>query len=131
LLKLQSIVTGVQHIGIPTDDIEKTIAFYTGLGFEVVLRTGNNVANEQVGFLCLKTLTIETYENHQGTNKTGAIDHVALDVSDIESAFQMIKQGGYTLLDEEIQFLPFWLNGVKFFTIKGPNEEKIEFCQIL
>ncbi|MDD4797654.1 MAG: VOC family protein, partial [Eubacteriales bacterium] len=31
----------------------------------------------------------------------------------------------------EIKGLPFWNNGVKFFTIMGPNAEKIEFCQIL
>ena len=30
-----------------------------------------------------------------------------------------------------IEELPFWENGVKFFMIKGPNEERIEFCQKL
>lgn len=34
-------------------------------------------------------------------------------------------------LQDEIHFLPFWDNGVRFFTIKGPNEEKIEFSQFL
>ena len=28
-------------------------------------------------------------------------------------------------------FLPFWENGVKFFTIEGPNKEKVEFSQYL
>ena len=27
-------VTGIQHIGIPTSDIEKTIRFYEKLGFQ-------------------------------------------------------------------------------------------------
>jgi catechol 2,3-dioxygenase-like lactoylglutathione lyase family enzyme len=124
-------VTGIQHIGIPTNDIEKTIAFYCGLGFEVALRTINQSANEQVAFLRLKNLTIETYENHCASNKAGAIDHIALDVSDVEAVFQVVKAGGYSLLDKEIQFLPFWRNGVKFFTIQGPNAEKIEFSQML
>ena len=26
-----------------------------------------------------------------------------------------------------VHFLPFWENGVKFFTIEGPNKEKVEF----
>ena len=57
-MKLQNMVTGIQHIGIPTDDLEKTIAFYTGLGFEIALRTVNRAADEQVAFLRLKNLTV-------------------------------------------------------------------------
>ena len=33
-----SIATGLQHIGVPTNDIERTIAFYTALGFQVAER---------------------------------------------------------------------------------------------
>lgn len=33
--------------------------------------------------------------------------------------------------DHEIQFLPFWTKGVRFFMVKGPNRETIEFCQKL
>jgi len=130
-VKLQDFVTGIQHFGIPTDDIEKTIAFYCGLGFQVAFRTINKSANEQVAFLRLKNLTIETYETHCASNKAGAVDHIALDVSDINAVFQEVKAGGYLLLDKEIQFLPFWENGVRFFTIEGPNAEKIEFSQML
>lgn len=43
--------TGIQHIGIPTNDIEATIAFYQKLGFIPVLRTVNEQANEKVAFL--------------------------------------------------------------------------------
>ena len=28
--------TGIQHIGIPTSDIETTIRFYEGLGFQTM-----------------------------------------------------------------------------------------------
>ena len=30
-----------------------------------------------------------------------------------------------------VHFLPFWENGVKFFTIERPNKEKVEFSQYL
>ena len=33
--------TGLQHIGMPTNDIERTIRFYEALGFEVAFRTDN------------------------------------------------------------------------------------------
>ena len=102
-------ITGLQHIGIPTNDIEKTVAFYHELGFETAFETVNDAAGE----------------------RNGAVDHVALDVTDIEAVFAEIKEAGYPMLDEEIQFLPFWANGVRFFTILGPNREKVEFSQML
>ena len=37
-------VTGIAHIGIPTNDIEKTIEFYKRLGFQVLLETYNEKA---------------------------------------------------------------------------------------
>ena len=124
-------VTGLQHIGIPTNDIEKTVKFYNSLGYETAIKTVNQQANEAVAFLRLKNIVIETYENKQGVGHPGAIDHVALDVTDVEAVFQSLKEAGYDLLDNEVQFLPFWDNGVKFFTIMGPNAEKIEFSQML
>lgn len=124
-------VTGIQHIGIPTNDIEKTIAFYTSLGFDMALRTRNEQANEEVAFLQMKNVMIETYQNNQACEIKGAIDHIALDVDDIEKVFQIIKDGNYRLLDKDIQYLPFWSNGVRFFTIEGPNAEKLEFIQKL
>lgn len=130
-MNLQKLATGIQHIGIPTNDIEKTITFYTRLGFETVLRTKNEATNGPVAFLRLKNLTIETYESHTAANRAGAVDHIALNVTDIDEAFRAVKEGGYSLLDSQVQFLPFWENGVKFFTIEGPNAEKIEFIQML
>lgn len=124
-------VTGVQHVGIPTNDIEKTIAFYTSLGFETALRTVNEAAGEQVCFLRLKNLCIETYQNGCAVGTPGAIDHIALDVADVDAAFEKARAMGLHLLDEQVNFLPFWERGVRFFTILGPNGEKVEFSQML
>lgn len=129
-MKIEDLVTGVQHIGIPVNDMEETIAFYTKLGFKVVLQTVNEEANEKVAFLQCKNLVIEAYENHKARMESGAIDHICLDVTDIEKTFELFKTG-YELVNNEIEFLPFWENGVRFFTILGPNQEKIEFCQKL
>ncbi len=126
---IASYVTGLQHIGIPTNDLEKTLAFYQSLGFERQYETNNN--GEEVAFLQLKQVMIETYQNHQGAMAHGAIDHIALDVSDIEAAYREVGKLGYTTLEDGIQSLPFWKRGVRFFTIEGPNKEKVEFSQML
>ena len=124
-MDINDFTTGVQHIGIPTDDIEKTIEFYQALGFETALRTINGT--EEVAFLQLHNLTIETYQNRQAKMEYGAID-----VKDIENLFNVVKEAGtFKMLDKQVNSLPFWENGVKFFTIEGPNREKIEFCEKL
>ena len=130
-MKISQIVTKIQHIGIPTNDIEKTVTFYESLGFENLYTTVNKEANEKVSFLQLANMLLELYQNGHAMNKTGAIDHIALDVTDINAAFEIAQANGYHLLDDSIQLLPFWKNGVKFFTILGPNGEKVEFNQRL
>lgn len=128
-MKVKDFCTGIQHIGIPTNDMVETIRFYESLGFDVTLKTNNN--GEVVAFLQLHNLVIETYENKCAAMQVGAIDHIAVDVKNIDSLFELMKAQDYLLLDSQVNSLPFWKNGVKFFTISGPNKEKIEFCEKL
>ena len=128
---LREQLNGIQHVGIPTNDIEATIEFYGKLGFEVALQTVNEEANEKVAFLKLNNLVIETYGNKAAKMESGAIDHVAIDVKDIEKVYELINHAGLNTTRDTIHFLPFWENGVRFFTIEGPNKEKIEFSQYL
>ena len=130
-MNLREQLNGVQHIGIPTNDIENTIEFYQKLGFEIAFQTVNEEANEKVVFLKLHTLVIEIYENKAAVMQSGAIDHIAIDVKDIEKVYAMINQAGLNSTQDTVHFLPFWENGVKFFTIEGPNKEKVEFSQYL
>ena len=130
-MNLREQLNGVQHIGIPTNDIENTIEFYQKLGFEIAFRTVNEEANAKVVFLKLHTLVIETYENKAAVMQSGAIDHIAIDVKDIEKVYAMINQAGLNSTQDTVHFLPFGENGVKFFTIEGPNKEKVEFSQYL
>ena len=129
-MEIKEFTTGVQHIGIPTNDIKKTIEFFQLLGFDIAFRTINGP--EEVAFLQLHNLVIETYQNHQAKMEYGAIDHIAIDVKNIEDLFLVVKEvGTFKMLDQQVNGLPFWENGVKFFTIEGPNKEKIEFCEKL
>lgn len=122
-------IRGLQHIGLPTNDMKATIAFYESLGFEIATRHINN--GEDVVFLTLGNVCIETYENGQAVGIHGAIDHICLDVDDIEKTWEEAKALGLNFIDSEINYLPFWSNGVRFFNVLGPNGEKVEFGQIL
>jgi catechol 2,3-dioxygenase-like lactoylglutathione lyase family enzyme len=121
------IATGLQHIGIPTNDLNLTIDFYQSLGFELAHRTANG--DEQVAFLKLGNLMIETYQNFKAARINGAVDHIAINVTDVEEARRIADSMGLEVIEEGQ--LPFWENGVKYFTILGPNREKLEFNQYL
>ena len=124
---ISDISTGLQHIGIPTNDIGKTIAFYQQLGFEVAHRADNH--GEDVAFLKMGDLVIETYQNGKAAGTDGAVDHIALNVTDVEEARRIVDGLGLEVIEEGQ--LPFWENGVRYFTVRGANGEKVEFNQYL
>jgi lactoylglutathione lyase len=124
---LTQYVDGYQHIGIPTDDINKTAEFYTGLGFKLKWETIHN--GVPVKFLEWGSILIEAYERIEGAaNSIGAIDHIALLCTDIVSCVNEAKASGYEFR-EGPAFLPYWEHGVAYVTILGPNHEVIEFIQ--
>lgn len=132
MINLEKYSSGIQHLGLPTTDIDTTINFYKSLGFEIALQTINPHSNQQVAFLRFGNLTIETYGNFPETAmQPGAWDHIAIDVKNVDALFDEIKTAGYNLLDTEVQSIPFWDNGIRYFRILGPNAETIEFCEIL
>ena len=128
-MNVKDFVTGIQHIGIPTNDSEETVKFFKSLGFVETYSTDNH--GEKVVFLQQKNIVIETYQNGKAVGHPGAIEHMALDVTDIEAAYDAVRKLGYTALEGSIQSLPFWEHGVRYFTIAGPDGEKVEFNQIL
>lgn len=126
---IASYVTGLQHIGLPTNDLKSTLEFYQKLGFRIAQEVDNG--GTPVVFLQLGSVCVETYENGQALGYSGSIDHIALDVTDVEKAWEAVKEAGLTPIEEEIVFLPFWEKGVRFFNVWGPNHEKVEFSQVL
>lgn len=127
--KILNTCDGLQHIGIPTGNMEKTCAFYTELGFEKVYETVLH-GTQHVVFLRFGNLTLECYEG-ECAGKAGAIDHIAINCTDIEAAYATVKENGYTIVSDGIEELPFWENGVRFFTIEGPDAVKVELNQYL
>jgi lactoylglutathione lyase len=137
---LQDNLQGLQHIGIPVTDLERSKAFYARLGFVEVLRTDLPGGSEAIRVAMMQhaQLTLELYQLEEAERQAlahradGHIDHIALDVLDIDQAYREICAAGFEILEEAAPvFLPFWDRGVKYFTIRGPDGEKVEFNQIL
>ena len=85
-------ITGVQHVAVPTNDLEKTIEFYHSLGFTTALETYNEAAKHRAVFLQLGNLIIESYENGCAVGHPGAIDHIALNTTDIEATYALAEK---------------------------------------
>ena len=81
--------TGLQHIGIPTDDPMETEAFYQKLGFTTVYRT--KTANGPVIFTQLNNLQLEIYQQ-EPVRAAGAIDHIAIDVTNIQACYDWAQE---------------------------------------
>lgn len=122
-------ISGFDHVGLPTNDMGSTVAFYEKLGFSVLYETDN--AGERVVFLGRDGFVIEAYQNGQAALKAGAVDHIALCVKDIDAAHAACRAMSLPMAQEEIRFLPFWEKGVRFFILEGPNREKVELIQKL
>ncbi|MBS9337658.1 VOC family protein [Fructobacillus parabroussonetiae] len=117
----------VQHIGIPTKDLAKAEKFWESLGFKKI---GDFPSNEVI-FMNYGHLTIETWHDETATGKPGAINHISMNTSNADEAFKEAKAAGFDVIDSEVQHLPFWDKGIKFFNIMGPDAEIVEFCEIV
>lgn len=120
---------GVQHIGLPTANVQRTIEFYQTLGFE--LATRHDIDGRDFAFMKLGNLLVEVIPNPEPAMCRGAVDHFCIDVKNIDEVFAKVKEAGYTMIDENINDIAFWEKGARYFFIQGPNNERIEFCEVL
>jgi lactoylglutathione lyase len=139
-MNLSNNIKGLQHLGLPVSNIENSKKWYVNnLGFKVIYETRlpSESSDTHVAFLELNGLVIEMYQlcgqelEEIKSRNHGHIDHIALDVIDIDDIFEQLKKECIATIEGAPKFLPFWNKGVKFLTILGPDNEKIEFNQKL
>ena len=132
---------GIQHLGIPVTDLETSVSFYTRLGFKRILASKVEVPEENdrilVAFMEQKDIVIELYQvtlqarKELVTRSDGHVDHIAFDVADADKAFSELKKADFEIIEDKPVLLDFWERGCKYFTVRGPGGEKLEFNQIL
>ena len=132
-------INHLQHVGVPVTNLTVSQNFYERLGFKNVMTSTFEYNNEQgkVTMMKLGAIIIELYQmpktelNEIKKRKDGKIDHIAFDVDDIDQTYLELKSDGFSIIEDNPVFLPFWEKGCKYFNILGPDEERLEFCQIL
>jgi len=129
----------IQHVGIPVTNIIASENFYSNLGFENVMQANFVYENETGTCIMMKqgNIIIELYQMPQkelaaiAARKDGHVDHVAFDVPDIDQTFSILSAAGYHIIEAAPVQLNFWKNGCKYFNVLGPDNERLEFNQVL
>ncbi len=117
---------GLCHVGVMTDDAEKSVKFYCeNLGFRPYY--AGKMGPMTLTFVEGNGLVIEFISAGKAA-PGGAVDHFAIEVLNIEEAVESLKAKGVEVgpIMKSPDFFPTGMKKV-FFT--GPNGEKIEFVE--
>lgn len=121
------------HIGMATSNLQQTTKWYQEiLGCDLIGQFKDELGNA-VHFLTDGTVTFEIYEQDKIKPEVwGKIDHYAYESLNIEEDYIECVNKRYEISTNGIESInTFWDNGVKFFKIKAPTGQEIEFCQII
>jgi catechol 2,3-dioxygenase-like lactoylglutathione lyase family enzyme len=129
---------GWSHLGIPVSDIAKSIAFYKDLGFSLIMDFSIPTpdGDVKVAMVDMYGFVVEFYQltgkdlMEVKSRQDGHIDHFAMKVKDVDKAFAELKAAGIQPLSDAPVDLPVD-KGVRYFFVRGPQDEKIEFTQTL
>ncbi len=127
-------VKHLHHVGMPTENMQGTVDFYTSLGGKVIFEKQDVDEGRpiQVKLIDFHGVVIECYERLSTPKCIGAIDHLAFCVENIDEMYEICRAKGYRMMEDcadQIGVSTYWPKNTKWFIVYGANEEKIEFCQ--
>ena len=124
---------GLAHIGVFVSNMERSMKFYIdNLGFES--QGIDDLGATKIGFLknggCIIELVChETYSNPP---TRGIIDHICLEVEDIEGVVAALTANGIAMEnDAGVGFSDKIRGGVKNIFFRGPDGERIELMEFV
>ena len=118
-------IIGLAHIGIFVKDIDKSIDFYKRLGFTLDKEEQPSI---RLAFMSAGSCLIELVEKNNIPARTaGVVDHIAVQVDDIEAAIAGARAQGIQI-DAEINTMNI-LGGIKNVFFEGPDGERLEFFE--
>lgn len=130
---------GWSHLAIKIRNLHKSVKFYESLGFQKTSEGYLDTPDGRliIGFVELNGFAIELIQmcgaglRELEERSAGHIDHIALDVRNIQDIFLQMKQTGYRMEQMMVKELNLLQHGIKYFMIKGPDGELIEFNEKL
>jgi lactoylglutathione lyase len=121
-------VVGLHHAGVYVASLERSLAFY-GEVFGLTVAERFEFGGESLAFLRAGAGFVELIESTvPGSRSTGVIDHVALEVDNLDELVLLLRQHGVTLLDPAP--LPVPRLSARILFCEGPDRERIELLEV-
>lgn len=125
-------ITGINHVGLRVRDLDVSRDFYGKLGFKFIAgpigpepaAIIEHSSGVNINFI-LNTSPEAPHQNvlMEAPIKSPGYTHIALEVTDLVSVSAQIEALGITIT-ERVEY-----NGAKFFFIRDPDDNVIEFHQ--
>ena len=133
---MDKINLGLAHIGLFVRDLEASKKFYCEkLDFSVIHE--NTLDGDEgvikIAFIQACDCIIELVQLPQYTKRPdGLLDHLAFKVKNIEEVTAKLKSEGIDFETQDITLAPhFFSRGDKWIMFRGPDQERLEFNEIL
>lgn len=126
------VMTGLHHIGVRVNDMEVSKAFYLDtLGLKLLGEFSKDKL--KLVFVGVGSCVLELINNGVIADKrpAGVIDHVAIQVEDIEPLVCKLTEKHVAFDTGKIDECDWIYGGVKNIFFKGPDGERIEFFEVL
>ncbi len=132
--------TELQHIGIYMTDPAAAADWYVkNMGFQII---GDfTIAANSVRAVFIRSqalgVTYELVGQPKGTplydelRKNSSVDHIAYTVEDVDAAFAQAKAENLDITEGIVEIPEFWEKGFRYFKVRTPTGESVEFCRIL
>ena len=117
-------IKGLSHIGIFTNDIDASIDFYKRLGFSLDKEADIGL---RLAFLSAGCCRIELIARPHH-REAGVVDHIAMEVDDIDAAVACAVANGIKINAEDIKSVDIF-GGIKNVFFTGPDGERLEFFE--
>ncbi|MGI9145076.1 MAG: VOC family protein [Chloroflexota bacterium] len=117
---------GLHHVGVYVSSLERSIAFYRDVfGLQVAERLDFDA--EQIAFLSVGSARLELIQANPAQRSGGVVDHLALEITNLDSFVESLHERGVRMLDEAPISLPAL--GARILFCLGPDAERIELLE--
>ena len=129
-------ICGLAHIGLFVEDIERTKKFYRDiLEFNTLYECeiDDEGGKTQIAFIGNGSCVIEVVKfANPKKHPDGTVDHIALQVRNIEAVRDSLLEKGIKFESEEIVFnSAVFPNGSKWILFRGPDGEHLELNEVM
>ena len=130
---------GLAHIGLFTEDIEKSKSFYMDklkfkLDSEAKIDKPDN-AWTKIAFINLKGMVIELIEpsdkSKVKSGNEGSVDHLTIEVKNIDDVVNKLKLKGIIFETEEPIIMKSLFKGIRIIFFRGPSGERLELLEFM